>query len=118
MKKEYTCIVCPKSCKGCIDPEQSGKSRFDGFECKRGETYAENEYNCPQRMLTTTVSVQGAREHRLAVVSDREIDKAKLKDCLDYLYSRRFTAPIKAGEMIALDILGTGANIVAARDLI
>jgi CxxC motif-containing protein len=115
-KKSYTCIVCPKSCKGEIMLHE-GEMSFSGYLCKRGEKYAESEYTNPKRLLSTTVKIRDAAIHRLPVVSDGEIGKDRLIECIEFLYTLTFQAPIKEGDILIKDILGTGVSIIAAMDI-
>lgn len=116
-KKNYTCIVCPKSCKGEMVINEDGRIEFSGYYCKRGEKYAENEYKNPKRMLSTTVKVNNAAIKRLPVVSKEEISKNKLIECIEFLHTQTFNAPIKEGDILIDNILGTSVSIVAAMDL-
>lgn len=116
-KKAYTCIVCPRSCRGVLILDK-GEMKCSGYKCKRGEKYAKNEFTAPKRMLTTTVNVKNANIKRLPVVSNKEIYKNKLFGCLEYLYSLTFQAPVKAGDVLVQNILDTQADIIAAIDLV
>jgi CxxC motif-containing protein len=113
---EYICIVCPRSCRGELIIED-GRMGFADYRCKRGEKYAANEFTSPTRMLTTTVNVTGAGVKRLPVVSSKEIRKDRLIDCLEYLYGKTFHAPVKEGDKLIENILGTHVDIIAAMDL-
>ncbi len=116
-KKVYTCIVCPRSCKGELIIKGDNNYETKGFLCKRGVEYARNEYINPKRMLTTTVKIKNGTFSNLPVVSSGEIEKHKLFESLDYLYSIQVDAPIKEGDILVNDILGTGIDIIAARDM-
>ncbi|PKM50419.1 MAG: molybdopterin oxidoreductase [Firmicutes bacterium HGW-Firmicutes-7] len=116
-KISYTCIVCPKSCKGELIVKDNNEFETSGYICKRGIEYAINEYRSPKRMLTTTVKMLNGTFSNLPVVSDNEVDKDKLFACLNYLYSTKLEAPIKEGDIIVANILNTGVNIIAARDM-
>lgn len=116
-KRNYTCIVCPKSCKGELVIKDDGMLEAVGFDCKNGQKYAVNEYTDPKRMLTTTVAVKDGIFNLLPVVSSDEISKTKLRDCIHSLYAICVQAPVKAGAVIAADIMGTGVDIIAARDI-
>lgn len=113
---ECICIICPQSCRMIVKKGREGLI-VEGNGCRRGKEHAINEYIDPKRMLTTTVKVKGGSMRRLAVISDREISKNKLKDCLEVLYAIEVQAPIKAGEIIAENILGTNVNIIASRNM-
>jgi CxxC motif-containing protein len=115
--KQYTCIVCPRSCKIDLTIKDDNSYEIKGNSCKRGESYVINEYTNPKRMLTTTVKIENGLYKNIPVVSDQEVEKSKLFDCLKYLYSIKVKAPIKEGDIIVENILGTGVNIIAARDM-
>ena len=40
--KEYTCIVCPRSCRITVE-EKDGELVITGNTCKRGYEFAKNE---------------------------------------------------------------------------
>lgn len=115
MKKEYTCIVCPRSCDLVLE-EKDGNITVTGNGCNRGEEYARNEYLHPRRMLTTTVKLTGSELRCLPVISSDSVPKEKLADCLEYLYGLEIEAPVKLHDVIAANILDTGVDILAARD--
>lgn len=116
MKNYYTCIVCPRSCDLVVE-EEEGRVTVSGNRCVRGEEYGKNEYLHPKRMLTTTVKLEGGNIRSLPVVSDGSVPKELLGDCLDYLYGLTIEAPVKLHDVIAENILGTGINVLAARDV-
>jgi CxxC motif-containing protein len=89
-----------------------------GNLCKRGEEYALREYRDPHRMLTSTVKIEGGTQRRLPVISDSEIPKRCMKECLDTLYSMKVKAPVYCGEVVVTDINGLGVNIVASRSIL
>lgn len=115
--KDYTCIVCPQSCK--VKLTIAGEDYcVEGNICKRGQDYVVNEYTCPKRMLTTTVKVNNGVYANIPVVSESEIERSKFFECLKYLYSININAPIKMGDVLVDNINDTGVNIVAARDML
>jgi len=114
--KEYTCIVCPRSCRITVE-EKDGELVITGNTCKRGYEFAKNEYTDPKRMLTTTVKVTGGVLPRIPVISTQEVPKDRLEDCLKVLYGLELKAPVQYGEMICENILGTGVDIKASRTL-
>jgi CxxC motif-containing protein len=114
--KEYICIVCPKSCRGILRIQNSC-FETEGFGCKNGEEYAISEYQDPKRILTTTVRLHHGLFRLLPVVSRAEISRKVFKSCLQELYTIEVEAPIKAGDVIAKNILNTGIDIIAARSI-
>ena len=116
-KMEYTCIVCPRSCKINLSVINDSEFEVEGNICKRGEEYVINEYTCPKRMLTTTVKVENGIYANVPVVSDRAVEKSRLFEFLEHLYSIRFKAPLVGGDVLVENILGSDVNILAARDM-
>jgi CxxC motif-containing protein len=68
-------------------------------------------------MLTTTVKVKGGIRRRLPVVSNGEISKALLRKCIDALYSIEVKAPVHVNDVVMPNILDTGVNIVAGKEI-
>lgn len=118
METKYTCIVCPRSC-DLVVFEQDGEWEVKGNSCPRGAEYGLNEHTHPKRMITTTVKMAHAKDnHRLLpVISSDFVPKEKLKDCLSYLYGLEIEAPVKLHDKIVENILDTGVDILAARDM-
>ena len=61
-EKKIICITCPQGCLITVkgDAEKGTIESVEGFTCKRGKTYAENEFIHPLRILTSSVKVSGA----------------------------------------------------------
>jgi CxxC motif-containing protein len=117
-KKDYICIVCPKSCKGSVCVENEEVVKTEGYDCKNGDKYAVNEYTDPKRMLTTTVTINNGLFGMLPVVATDDISKNKFFDCINYLYGISVDAPVTVGEIIAENICDTGVDIIAARSMV
>ena len=113
--KELICIVCPKGCRLKVD-EQNGYA-VTGNGCERGAAYGYKELTNPTRVLTTTVRITNAAHRRLPVKTDRDIPQGLLAQCVKELSQVTMVSPVRRGDVVYRDILGTGANVVAARDL-
>ena len=116
MSDYVTCICCPLGCRILIKREGE-KLTVTGHKCKRGEEYALQELRDPQRVLTTTVFVENGKQCLLPVRSEKEIPKHLVKSGVIELSKIKVNAPIKCGDLICKDILGTGVNIIASRDM-
>lgn len=108
--KELICITCPKGCHLKVDEETFAVT---GNSCPRGAVYGENELRNPLRVVTSTVVLEGAAARRLPVKTDRPIPKGKMFDLMKLLDGVRATAPVRVGDVLLADVLGTGANVVA-----
>lgn len=116
MKKVITCIVCPVGCTLTVY-EENHQIIVEGNQCKRGQEFGEKEYIRPMRILTTTVKIEGSLHRRLPVMSDGEIPKDQLTQCVQALYKISVQAPIIRGDILVKDICHTGINIVASRSM-
>jgi Uncharacterized protein with conserved CXXC pairs len=112
---ELICIVCPKGCHLHVD-EQDGY-RVTGNSCARGAEYGCKELTNPTRVITSTVKITGAARSRLPVKTDRDIPKPLIFEAMKLLNGVKVQSPVKTGDIIVKDILGTGVNFVATRDM-
>ena len=112
---EVVCIKCPLGCR--IEVEFERKIKVKGNMCKRGEEYAINEVKNPKRILTTTVFIKNGRQKLLPVRSDKEIPKDIIKKCIFEISKIEIEAPVKCGDVIIKNIMETGVNIVASRNV-
>ncbi len=115
MKRELTCIVCPKGCQLTVELDGKKLVSVEGYTCKRGLTYAETECTAPMRTLTTTAAVVGGGV--VPVKTDRTIPKELLFDCMKAVNEIRVPANAKLGDIVIENVLGTGANIVTTRNV-
>jgi len=116
--KVIRCIVCPTGCEIQAKKDESGKITFEGYTCNRGIEYAEQEFYEPKRLLTTTIRVEKGFLPLLPVRTDTPILKNKLKEALLEIANTQVKAPIRMGDILITNILDSGVNIIASRDLI
>ncbi len=114
--KEFTCIVCPRSCRVKVR-EEDGELAFDGHQCKRGETYAREEYTNPVRILTSTVALSHGPLPLLPVRTARPVPKGMLEKCMEEINSVVVEAPVRVGQVIVRDLASTGVDLVATRSI-
>jgi len=114
---EVVCVICPAGCKVLVQHQDGKIVGLSGSECPRGDEYAAKECVSPERVLTATVAVDGGELPRLPVRTDRHIPRDRLLDCARALSQVRATAPVALGDVVASNILGTGANVIATRPL-
>ncbi len=119
-QSELICIVCPLGCHLTIEKDEHAENGFKVFgnKCPRGEVYANKELTAPTRMLPTTVKIKNAQLSRLPVKTQSPVPKELIFDCMTIINSVEVSAPIKMGDIIIENILGTGVNIVATRTMI
>lgn len=117
--KDMICIVCPLGCKLKVSEGASdqGVYQIEGNKCSRGENYGLMEMTNPTRVLTTTVIISDASVKRLPVRTSGAIPKKLLKQAMELINKVEVKAPIKSGQVIISNILGTGENIIASRSM-
>jgi CxxC motif-containing protein len=85
--------------------------------CKRGEQYASKELQNPTRTLTTTIKVDGGLLPVVPVKTAGEVPKASLLQCMEVVRRASCKAPVKRGDILLYDLLGTGINVIACADV-
>ena len=112
----YLCIGCPLGCRLELDESAEGEIvEVRGFACRRGKEHAVQEHTDPRRMATTTVAVEGGRWPRLPVKTTGQVPKWQVGDVCRSLAGISVKAPVRIGDVVAKDILGTGTDVVATR---
>jgi CxxC motif-containing protein len=79
--------------------------------------YASAEITDPRRMATTTVLVSHGCHPLLPVRSREAIPKRLLADVVRSLRQVVVEAPVEQGQVIVADILSTGVDIIASREI-
>jgi CxxC motif-containing protein len=116
-KHSYVCINCPLSCELELTEENGEVLEVTGNECKVGTRYAEEEFSDPRRVVTTTVPVRDAALPVLPVRTAEAIPKRLVIDAVKSLARVVAQAPVTEGQVIYNDIMGTGVDVIASRDL-
>ena len=112
------CIVCPTGCEIQVKKKEgTDEITFEGYTCKRGLEYAQQEYYEPKRILTTTIRVKNGLLPLVPVRTDSPILKDKLNEALKEIAIKEIEAPIKMGDILIENLLGLGANVIASRDM-
>ncbi len=115
--KELICINCPMGCNLTVDDSDKNNIIVTGNNCKRGQIYGINEVLHPKRMITSSVFVIGGRENVVSVKTKEAIDKNLIFDCINVLKTIKVHAPVHIGDVIVSNILNTGIDIVATRNV-
>lgn len=116
-KKEMICTCCPLGCMLTIMTEKEGKISVTGNSCPRGLTYAQLEMTEPRRIVTSTVRVKSSAIPMVSVKTKEGIPKDKMTQCIEELADIEIQAPVFAGDVIAVNIAGTGIDVVATKNI-
>jgi CxxC motif-containing protein len=115
MKKRLICIECPAGCTLSVDVENGRVVKLEGNKCEKGETYAIAEIENPTRVLTTTVLAEGLQMKMIPVRTDRPIPKERMFEAMDQVRKVVVRSSGNVGDVVARNILGMGANLIATR---
>ncbi len=116
-KKEMICICCPLGCMLTVTTETEGNIVVTGNSCPRGVTYAKLETTDPRRIVTSTVRVKNASAPIVSVKTREGIPKDKIIPCIEELADIELEAPVCTGDVIAVNIAGTGVDVVATKSI-
>ncbi len=116
-RKEMICIVCPIGCN--LTVEYSGDSilHMEGNTCRKGVEYARKELFDPERTLTSSILVLDGKMPLASVRTTVPIPKPLIGKIMDEIRKIGLDAPVYFGQVIVENVEGTGADIVATREV-
>ena len=116
-KREMVCVSCPMGCAITVELDDNNEViSVTGNTCPRGDKYARQECTPPERMLTSTVKVEGGRLPVVPVKSASPIPKEMLFDAMKEVNKVTLKAPVTFGDVAVKNILGTGIDIVVTNE--
>lgn len=111
-----TCTVCPMGCSLVVE-KIDGEYKVEGNTCKRGAKYGVEELTDPRRVITTTVKLKDSYLNLLPVKTSDSIPKGMMFEIMEVLDKIEITAPVHVGDVIVKNILGTGIDVVSAKNM-
>lgn len=117
-KKHFVCVVCPIGCEIDVVHDGSKIISMEGDKCQKSAEFVTQELIEPMRILTTTVRIKGARLPVIPVRTDRPVPKRLFPRIMKQLRRIELQAPVSMLDVVAADILHTGANIIATRTML
>lgn len=120
---QFNCTTCPSECLLTVEAERDADGALvevrsvTGNSCPRGDTFAHQELTCPMRVLTTTVAVSGSDEALLPVRTAEAIPLELHAQAMDLIRGLMVKAPIRMGDVVLEDLLGTSINLIASMDI-
>jgi len=116
-KLKIICITCPRGCSLEVDHEGKTVTKVNGNVCKRGVDYARRELSDPRRMVASTVKINGGVHPLLPVCTSAPFPKPMIQELLSRLRNVNLQSPVKMGQVVLSNVLDTGIDIIASRDL-
>lgn len=130
MSEELVCITCPMGCHLKIDRGEDGTLAVTGNRCQRGAAYAREELLAPKRTVTATcrlslvegsghepATARGATLRRLPCRSAAPFPREEVPRLLRAIYDLEVRPPVRSGQVLIANALGTGVNVIATRSI-
>ena len=120
---QFNCTTCPSECLLTVEVEHDANGTVvevrsvTGNNCPRGDKFAHQELTCPMRVLTTTVAVSGGDEVLLPVRTVEAIPLELHAQVMALIRGLIVKAPIRMGDVVLEDLLGTNIDLVASMDI-
>ncbi len=115
MKRELTCIICPRGCSLSVDID-GDKSTVLGNACPKGEKYAVEECIHPTRTVTSIVRVENRKNTMVSVKTASPVPKESIFHVMELIKKTSVKAPVRIGDIILTNVYGT--NIIVTKDII
>lgn len=115
--REMICICCPLGCHLVVDDKDLNDIKVTGNTCLRGVKYAKDEVTCPKRVITSLVKVKEGDLPVVCCKSKESIDKKLIFEVLDEIKKVEVTAPIHIGDVLIKNVLNTGVDIIATKEI-
>jgi CxxC motif-containing protein len=110
-----TCVLCPVGCELEVRKDPAGELQIQGNQCDKGIPFAVEEVLHPKRNLATSVPVRGTAAKMVSVRLSRSVPREMIFPILAEIAKLRPEAPVRRGQVLIADILGTGVDVVATR---
>jgi len=116
-KRHFTCVTCPVGCEIDVELRDGEVLSMTGNRCAKGKDFVLQELEEPMRVLTTTVPIEGAKWAMLPVRTDKSIPRRLFFEVMGEVAGVELRAPVEVSDVIIEDVAGTGANVIATRNM-
>ncbi len=110
MKRELTCIICPRGCSLTVEGE-GDNIKVSGNACPKGAKYGVDETTHPTRTVTSSVRVSNRDNTMVSVKTADPIPKENIFDVMEMIRKAEVNAPCKIGQTVLPDVFGTSVII-------
>ena len=116
---EVTCILCPNACQLVVRFDKAKKEiiGIDNLRCQRGEKYAAEELFDPRRSVMSVVPIESRHWKVTSVLTSEPVPKEKIFDVYDEIKQVRLKAPVKEGDIVIPNVVGSGADVIVTRSV-
>jgi CxxC motif-containing protein len=110
-----TCVLCPVGCELEVSRDGSSDVQVIGNQCDKGIPFAVEEVLHPKRNLATSVPVRGTAATMVSVRLSGPVPREMIFPILAEIAKLRPEAPVRRGQVLIADVLGTGVDVIATR---
>ncbi len=110
-----TCVLCPVGCELEVARDPSGGLEVQGNQCDKGVPFALEEILRPKRNLATSVPIKGTAATMVSVRLSGPVARDMIFPILAEITKLRPEAPVRRGQVLIADVLGTGVDVIATR---
>jgi CxxC motif-containing protein len=113
-RDRLTCVLCPVGCELEVCSTERGLD-VQGNQCEKGIDFATEEVLYPKRNLATSIPVKGSATRLVSVRLSDRVPREKIFPILKEIAKLRPEAPVKRGQVLIPDVLGSGVDVIATR---
>ena len=114
MKRNLTCIICPKGCSMEVDISEKGIF-VTGNTCPKGEKYAIEECTHPVRTVTSIMRIGNRHDTMVSVKTSVPVAKEHIFQVMEVIHNSVVDAPVHIGDVLIRDVYG--ADIIATKQI-
>lgn len=115
MKRELTCIICPRGCALTVETDENGAATVSGNACPNGKKYGIDECTHPVRTVTSVIRVANRTNTVVSVKTEKPVPKEKIFEVMKRIRREKALAPIRIGDIMIEDLCGT--RIIATKNI-
>ncbi len=117
-----TCVTCPMGCRLAVERLGEEEISVSGNRCPRGAAYAREELLAPKRTVTATCRAGPGGDprrpvRRIPCRSAAPFPRERVDELLSAIYRIEASPPVRRGQVLIRDALGTGIDVVATRTI-
>jgi CxxC motif-containing protein len=113
-----TCVLCPVGCELEVRKDEAGELDVQGNQCDKGVPFAVEEILHPKRNLATSVPVRGTEAKMVSVRLSDRVPREMIFPVLAEIAKLRPEVPVRRGQVLITDVLGTGVDVIATRTVV
>jgi CxxC motif-containing protein len=117
MIDRLTCLLCPLGCE--LEVEHEGERiEVRGHQCDKGPGFAAEEVLRPKRNLAASIPLGGTLDRMVSVRLTDRVSRDMMFPILVEIAKLRPPAPVRRGDVLIRNVLGSGVDVIATRTVL